>query len=208
MATSNYGTTFAQESISVLPGSGNGSFPVPQLYFAMYSQQYGGCAGIEAVDVDLDGHLDLIAGAYGADDLVLLRNLGDGTFDAQQRYGVSGVVRYVKAARLNGDTRPDIALSITKDTLQPAMTFLFGLPATAITDLGNGLAGANGVPALAGEGTLQPGSSITLSLSGALANAPATLVIGLSQLGAPFKGGVLVPSPDLLLGGFVTGAGG
>lgn len=209
VATANYGNTFAQESISVLLGTGNGSFAVPQVYFAMFSLQYGGCHGIEAVDVDLDGNVDLIAGAAYADDLVLLRSRGDGTFDPQQRYGVNGTVRYVKAVHLDGDSIPDVALSMTKaSTSQPAMTFLFGLPPSAFVDLGQGLAGAGGIPTLAGEGALQPGSSVTLSLTGAMANAPATLVVGLSQLVAPFKGGVLVPSPHLLLGGFVTGAGG
>lgn len=76
------------------------------------------------------------------------------------------------------------------------------------TDLGNGLAGSTGVPLLTGEGNLQPGSDLALTLSGAAAAAPATLVVGFSQLGAPFKGGVLVPDADLILAGFVTDAGG
>lgn len=76
------------------------------------------------------------------------------------------------------------------------------------TDLGQGLAGAAGVPQLAGEGNLQPGSDLALSLSGAAPAAPASLVAGFSLLGAGFKGGVLVPNPDLVLAGFVTDAGG
>ena len=36
-----------------------------------------------------------------------------------------------------------------------------------------------------------------VTLSNAAANAPFTLIAGFSQLDAPFKGGVLVPSPDL-----------
>lgn len=76
------------------------------------------------------------------------------------------------------------------------------------TDLGNGLAGSAGVPLLAGEGNLQPGSDLVLTLSGAAAAAPATLVAGFSLLGAPFKGGVLVPSPGLLLAGLATDAAG
>jgi hypothetical protein len=51
------------------------------------------------------------------------------------------------------------------------------------------------------------GTLATLTLSGAAPGAPATLVIGLSALGVPFKGGTLVPQPDVLLA-FTTGAGG
>jgi hypothetical protein len=76
------------------------------------------------------------------------------------------------------------------------------------TDLGQGLAGASGVPTLAGSGTLQPGSNVLVALSGALAATPATLVVGFTQLNAPFKGGVVVPSLGLLLVGFVTSPGG
>jgi PKD repeat protein len=74
--------------------------------------------------------------------------------------------------------------------------------------LGQGLPGAAGVPELAGNGTLLGGSPVALHLSGAAPSAPATLVIGLSILAAPFKGGTLVPSPDLLLSGLQTGPGG
>ena len=39
-------------------------------------------------------------------------------------------------------------------------------------------------------------------------NAPAALVLGLAGLYAPFKGGVLVPSPDLLVPGLLTDTAG
>jgi hypothetical protein len=64
--------------------------------------------------------------------------------------------------------------------------------------MGSGLAGTNGVPSLQAQGALvglQPGS---LDLSGAAASAPAYLILGLSAINAPFKGGVLVPSPDVV----------
>lgn len=65
--------------------------------------------------------------------------------------------------------------------------------------LGNGLAGTKGVPLVIGSGSLQPNSPVGVSLLGALPNTTATLVIGTSQLGAPFLGGVLVPAPDFLI---------
>jgi hypothetical protein len=69
----------------------------------------------------------------------------------------------------------------------------------AFVDVGQGLAGAHGVPALAAHSTLLPGSLLTIALDGALEHAPATLVAGFSVLGAPFKGGVMVPQPTLLV---------
>jgi len=65
-------------------------------------------------------------------------------------------------------------------------------------DLGNGLAGTHGIPDLRGDGTLLPGQLATLSLTNALENGSATLVLGFSNLSAPFKFGVLVPNPDIL----------
>jgi hypothetical protein len=63
-------------------------------------------------------------------------------------------------------------------------------------DLGSGLAGLHGVPSQTGEGSLQAGTTVTLSLEDAREDATAWLVVGLSQLGLPFKGGVLVPDPN------------
>jgi hypothetical protein len=75
--------------------------------------------------------------------------------------------------------------------------------------LGAGLAGTGGqVPLLTGTGSLVGGTTATLTLSNALPNTTATLVIGLAQLNAPFKGGLLVPSPDVLVFGLPTGPAG
>jgi len=76
-------------------------------------------------------------------------------------------------------------------------------------DLGGALAGASGEPLLSGEGALLGNDPLALTLSGALAAAPFAYVLGFSQLGAPFKGGVMVPFPDLIQFGLVTdGTGG
>jgi len=60
--------------------------------------------------------------------------------------------------------------------------------------LGHSLAGVNGDPLLVGSGPLTPSSAFAISLTNAAQATTAYLVIGLSQLNAPFKGGVLVPS--------------
>ena len=74
-------------------------------------------------------------------------------------------------------------------------------------DLGFALAGTGGSPALAGTGTLQPNTAVTFALSNALPNAPAYIIVGFSQLGAPFKGGTLVPAVNFYLS-FPVGATG
>jgi hypothetical protein len=75
-------------------------------------------------------------------------------------------------------------------------------------DLGLGLAGALGAPTLEGSSSVFGGASVQLDMSGAAPAAPATLVIGLEPLSAFFKGGVVVPSPDILVEGLITDGGG
>jgi len=63
-------------------------------------------------------------------------------------------------------------------------------------DLGNALAGTNGLPLLVGSGYALGGCTVMLSLSNALPSTFAVLFIGGTRVDAPFLGGVLVPSPD------------
>ena len=74
-------------------------------------------------------------------------------------------------------------------------------------DLGNAKAGSAGTPALVGKGTLVAGDPVALDESGASAGSVAYLVVGVANLSAPFKGGVLVPNPDLLVILVTDGAG-
>ena len=75
------------------------------------------------------------------------------------------------------------------------------------TSLEGGLSGSAGVPVLSGTGTLLPSDSTGLLLVSARPLAHAYLVIGLEHIGRPFRGGVLVPSPDMILGLQVGGDG-
>ncbi|MHC5211229.1 MAG: FG-GAP repeat protein [Planctomycetota bacterium] len=71
-------------------------------------------------------------------------------------------------------------------------------------DLGQPLGGSLGLPLLTGDGTLESGTPVALHLSKAEWNSAAALVIGVSVLNAPFKGGTMVPMPDTILPGFPT----
>jgi len=74
-------------------------------------------------------------------------------------------------------------------------------------DLSSGLAGSAGVPSLIGTGDLAGNDPVSLDLSNANPFALSFLVLGLSNLSIPFKGGVLVPAPDFLLPLTVDGFG-
>jgi hypothetical protein len=72
------------------------------------------------------------------------------------------------------------------------------------TNLQSGLPGTTGTPALTGTSLLYPHFPFTLDVTNAAASAPAAFIVGFSAINAPFKGGVLVPSVDLILPGLVT----
>lgn len=74
--------------------------------------------------------------------------------------------------------------------------------------VGPALAGTHGDPVLAGTGCLEPGKTVTLSVTNALESTSFALITGLSQLNAPFLGGTLVPSPTLFLLGLSTNSQG
>jgi hypothetical protein len=95
----------------------------------------------------------------------------------------------------------------------PAPTTEAGLDSVVLTpvfsQVGAGLAGINGVPHLAGTGTLAAGSAGSLSLTSARPSSAAVLFMSLASAPAPFKGGTLIPVPSLLtVSLFTNGSGG
>jgi hypothetical protein len=72
------------------------------------------------------------------------------------------------------------------------------------SDAGPGLAGVNGVPSLAGTGTLEGGSVNGLNLSGAKPFASAVLGLSLTSVPVPFKGGTFTAHPLALVVPMVT----
>jgi hypothetical protein len=129
---------------------------------------------------------------------LFLDNHGDGIFTgatAEDRFfGViyAGGIGSIKVTSTGG--------GLEVDHLQ------FGTPGPW-TNLGFAKAGPGGAPLLSGTGPLTSGSANQLDLSGAAASKPATLIVGLSVLAAPFKGGTLVPQPLLFLQLATNGAG-
>jgi len=162
-----------------------------------------------AGDLDLDGLADLVVGALHDDGSfadagsasAFSGAAGAPLFVAQ---GVEDNASFGRSVSDAGDTDadgvPDIVVGayFEEGVLIGSATIVSGLPLPWM-QLGQGLAGTNGVPVLSAVGTLAGGSPITLRVTGALENAPALLVAGSGLLQVPFKGGVLVPEPDVLL---------
>jgi hypothetical protein len=96
------------------------------------------------------------------------------------------------------------------EAIGTSLVSFFELPLEPWSDLGHALAGTHGDPLNTGTGTLVGGAPFSLGLSNALEATTAYLVVGLGELNAPFKGGVLVPDPTPpgFFIGLPTGAGG
>lgn len=75
-------------------------------------------------------------------------------------------------------------------------------------DMGQALVGSHGLPHMQGAGELVGGQTVELFLDSALEDAALTLVLGLGELSVPFKGGVLVPDPDVVVSGLLTDGSG
>jgi hypothetical protein len=74
------------------------------------------------------------------------------------------------------------------------------------TNLGGGIAGVTGVPQLTGTGSLATASAGSLALSSARPSAAALLFVSLSSVPTPFKGGVMVAVPPVLIVPLATDA--
>lgn len=83
----------------------------------------------------------------------------------------------------------------------------WGWESTQWMDLGKSIPGTAGEPRLEGEGDVKAGNTIVLRTENAKPAAPATLIVGFTQVDAPFKGGTLVPAADLMIGMATNDAG-
>ncbi|MHC4844862.1 MAG: FG-GAP repeat domain-containing protein [Planctomycetota bacterium] len=156
-----------------------------------------------AADLDGDDDIDVLSASHLDDTIAWYENTnGSGTFGPRQVISSTSDGAFtVRAADLDGDGDPDVLAGI----LTLARVEWYPNNSSPWNNLGNGLAGTTGQPTLLGGGTLVGGEPVELALDRAAPSATATLVFGWSELSAPFKGGVLVPAPDLL---FVTATNG
>jgi hypothetical protein len=160
-------------------------------------------------DVTGDGFGDLVASLASGGTLGVLVAVSDG--ETLKNSGPTIFAGYapqrVAAGDFDNDARVDVAFT---NLWNDAVVVMFNAttPLPGWTNAGGGLAGSHGKPALAGGGHVSGGSPVQLSLQAALPLAPATLVIGFQKLNVPFKGGLLMPSADVVVPGLVVSPGG
>ncbi|MBM3984544.1 MAG: CRTAC1 family protein [Planctomycetes bacterium] len=116
--------------------------------------------------------------------------------------GASGMVDELRVEWSNGDVT--VLANVPADQTLTVMA----PEDDGWTRVGLATGGSNGVPQLRGQGALTAGSATTLTQTGGKPSATVNLLVSPFALLVPFKGGTLVPSPDLLIALAADGAGG
>jgi trimeric autotransporter adhesin len=187
----------ADPALVLLFGLGDGAFE-PAAFEPLPTSD----VDLAAADLDRDGHADLLLSSLGRE-LALRRGDGAGNFVLDSFLAPLDVVGSIEArfdiGDVNGDEWPDVVL--TQDTGVMTLVNQLGV----WHDLGFAFNQATGKAAqLSGGGPLQAGSPVILHLGRARPGADVAIVIGVAQAMLPFKGGVMVPSFDLLVPGLVA----
>jgi len=173
---------------------------------------------VEWGDLDADGDMDLfVANANQPNELfcnLTLTEAGANSSGVLLAVTTGAAVggpqnsRGAHFADLDGDLDDDLVIANFEEDDGLFFNASDPAPVGPWVDLGMGLAGVNGTPQLNGTGTLAAGDPVGLQNLFGASNASLTMVVGIFNISAPFKGGTLVPSPDFLLGGLATDGSG
>jgi len=165
-------------------------------------------------DLDGDGVADLLAGANGSLRLLLLDT--DGGLKAARRFddqdghleGLLAVGAFGPAVAslgdVDGDGFPELAAGAPSDDLagpDRGALWVLSTHVSPWTLLPGGPPGTHGIPRLLGQGDLLGDDVARIVLQQALPGSTATLVLGAAAVNAPFKQGLLVPLPQIVVPG-------
>lgn len=194
-----------------LLGAGDGSFGAPTTIADTAS-----VVSFTVADADGDGAPDLVTNRFlgglppfWTSQLEVHRGFCNGSFvapvvvtDGDQYFGGPTV------ADMNEDGLNDL---VTVPDNESVAVLTNELPAPTYSQLGGGLAGTsvNGAAAssLDARGALVAGEPFRWTLVDALPFTPAFILLGLSELSLPFKGGTLVPQTHVFIGLPVSASG-
>jgi hypothetical protein len=179
-------------AVSVLHNAGGFRFDAPQTW-----PSSSGSANPHVAELDGEPGTELVCSG-----LAVLHQSG-GAYTNHSNYGTGESTNGFELADMDADGDLDVVLSVP-DGLDSKLVVLPGRPADPWQGLNGGLPGTDGVPELSGTGTLQANTPMGLALVRARASAPAALVVGLQIANLPFKGGTLVPFPQLLVSGLLV----
>ena len=195
--------TNLEGTFTVLLGDGAGGFGPPLVQSGGSGQE---SRSLDVGDVSGDGLPDVVLSRDSQNRVFVLLGDGTGSFSLESAGYVMGDHPWpIAVVDTDGDHRPDVLAGA-------GWTYTSALRNTAETftwkQLGHGLAGAVEAPTLTGHGTLATGSTISLSLVNAKPLSAAWLIVSHVNISAPFKGGVLVPFPSIVVVLSTNAAGG
>ncbi|MGQ0552788.1 MAG: hypothetical protein ACT4PU_06165 [Planctomycetota bacterium] len=156
-----------------------------------------------SVNGDNTGSVFVVSGANGA---VLMKLFGK---PHDRRFGAA----LDASGDFDDDGVNDVVIGAPESNVPPLVGGPFGRAYVVSrfpwSGLAGGVATASGaLPALGATGDLSGGELLELRVDGTKPSAALTLVVGLGLLGAPFKGGIMVPDPALMLTGLAASTDG
>jgi hypothetical protein len=182
--------------VGVMLGNGDGTFGAVTGYATSGLDPRRAAVG----DVDRDGDVDVVVSYEWRffDRGTISVHLNDGTG------ALPGTVEIDTAMNLMGVALGDVDKDGALDAVVAAggSAHLELLPGTygPWTGLGQGLAGTAGIPRQRALGMNASGAPYEFRVDDALPFGDAWWVLGLADLSAGFKGGTLVPTPDVIVG--------
>ncbi len=203
-------THAGDDVVHVNTGNGDGTFVLRGSYPLMGNKPHA----LFVEDLDDDEACELIVFNEDPGHVQVFLGLGDGTFDPILTVTASMTETILDPllADFDADKRLDLATRLdlpgVDDQVDVFLNHTYAASA-AIEDLGQALPGTHGYPIQLVEGTFVAGAPFSFTLHNGLSGSIVFHVVGLSETNAPFKGGIMVPSVDVLSGPYgADGVGG